>query len=123
MHSNLTWELDYFSLHVKNLFKCDPLVKMNMAKFQIIFSLLSANSKHAGNRLTHFKNALSFQIIINYGKVFLMEKRYILALKSPVRDNGLSYFRVPFNNELINAEDKRLDHAPDCAGIAEIRFF
>ena len=55
MHSDLTWELDYFSLYVKNLFKYDPLVKMNMAKFQIIFfSLLSANLEHADNGVTHF---------------------------------------------------------------------
>lgn len=37
MHSDLTWELGYFSLYVKNFLKYDQLVKMNMAKFQIIF--------------------------------------------------------------------------------------
>lgn len=37
MHSDSAWELDYFSLYIKNLFKYDPLVKINMAEFQIIF--------------------------------------------------------------------------------------
>lgn len=60
MHSGLTWELDYFSLHVKNLFKYDLLVKMNMAKLQIFFlSLSSASLEHAYNEVTHFRIALS----------------------------------------------------------------
>ena len=49
-----------------------------MAKLQIIFSsVLSAYLDHADYRMTHFKNALSFQITINYGKSSLKEKKDI----------------------------------------------
>ena len=59
---------------------------MNMAKLQIIFSsVLSAYLDHADYRMTHFKNALSFRITINYSKSSLKEKkRYMLAFKSAV---------------------------------------
>ena len=57
-----------------------------MAKLQIIFSsVLSANLDHADYGMTHFKNALSFWITINYSKSSLKEKKNVmLAFKYAV---------------------------------------
>jgi hypothetical protein len=58
MQSDLILELDYFSLHVKNLFKYDPLILMNMAKFQITFYVLLVYHELIGNVVIQFKKSV-----------------------------------------------------------------